>query len=83
MIDTNIDVAGLPTQHINRINPAMHSTLVQDITTLFTRLEWLVLAATHMDAPRPFNTEAEGAFLVCSSWLIFHVVYSNYAYILF
>ncbi|KAJ4218402.1 hypothetical protein NW759_008296 [Fusarium solani] len=63
VIDTNIDVAGLPTQHINRINPAMHSTLVQDITTLFTRLEWLVLAATHMDAPRPFNTEAEGAFL--------------------
>lgn len=78
VIDTNVDVMGLPLEHINRINPTMHATLVQDITALFPRLEWLVLTATHMDAPRPFNSRTEDTFLVRSSRLIFNVAHRDH-----
>lgn len=50
--------------HHDRINPTMSPDLLRNIAQSFPRLDWLVPAPSHNDAPRPFTTLVECRFLL-------------------
>ncbi|EEU35030.1 uncharacterized protein NECHADRAFT_78568 [Fusarium vanettenii 77-13-4] len=62
LIDTNVNVTDLPTEHLDRVNPTMRPALLMDIARHFPTLEWLVLGPSCINAPRPFNTQSEHRF---------------------
>lgn len=80
LIDTNVNVTDLPAEHPERVNLTMRPELLMDISRHFPILEWLVLAPSRTNAPRPFSTQSERQFFVSSSTWIIHVLHWHYSY---